>query len=258
MTDYQFLKTDQIKSNLFGEIAQAYQIAFAGEPWFEVSKCPSSERRCPGGFSPLAIGATCVTCTQKPTEPAYEAGELIAKWQNLSREVDARWYLEFAKTPTGKKLALASLAWRTNAEQLGELRYADNPEMQIWLRERFGNQPLVYRDETFKTGVRETGNMLNFTTYIPEFNRAMSADLQISRTINPRMLRACRRFGAKATIFAGQTADETRKNLATTDENVPDRRDFIVLNFREEMNRERQRRIRERELSGNGGYLWGH
>ena len=112
----------------YQEITAAYVAAFAGKPWYEVSKCPNPSQQTPdctgGAYCRMASGDFCGICEQRITEPAYTPDGLVDGWRQLYRQVERPiWYLERV---ADEKVALAALAWRTDAEQLGRLRYADN------------------------------------------------------------------------------------------------------------------------------------
>src|SRR5690606_35520334 len=93
----------------YRQIVPAYQEAFAGEPWFEVSKCADREpvQRCTGGLSPVAIGEVCGTCSLRPSRTAYESSELIARFDGLAEDRPTQCYV----VETEQGIALASVAW---------------------------------------------------------------------------------------------------------------------------------------------------
>ena len=65
----------------YGEIIPAYQKAFAGDPWFEVSKCAG----CESGFSAQSPGTVCESCGHKTGEEAYTTEELVDLLITLAR-----------------------------------------------------------------------------------------------------------------------------------------------------------------------------
>jgi hypothetical protein len=193
-------------------VVPAYQEAFRGWPWYEVSKCvdPSVRQRCEGSLSKIAIGQTCQTCDLQPTQPAYETEELIERFTQLEATRPTRWYIE----SVNKDPALAALAWTATPEQIAQEKYSDVPAMQEWLTETLPDQPIVWLDEVFADKrIRTTNNLANFESMCRGFMRALdTADLAY-RTISPAMLRA---------------AEKNFDVLPTTD--VPDRRSFIRIN----------------------------
>ena len=66
-------------------IVPAYQEAFSGWPWYEVSKCvdPRTVQRCAGGLSRTALSEICGTCGIQPNKPAYDTDELVERFQTL-------------------------------------------------------------------------------------------------------------------------------------------------------------------------------
>jgi len=192
-------------------IAPAYQEAFSDWPWYEVSKCadPKLVQRCAGGLSRIALGETCTTCKQSPTQPAYEPTELVERFQMLEATRPTRWYVESIKDSP----ALVALAWTALPETIAQEKYPDVPPMQNWLVETLGSKPVIWLDEVFadKT-IRPKGNLINFRRMCEGFMTAFDTTQLAYRTISPAMIR---------------TAEN---NFNTTPvENVPDRRAFITI-----------------------------
>lgn len=212
-----FYKPNEIK-NLYEEVVPVYQNAFAGEPWFEVSKCvdSSSIQRCAGGFSSLAIGASCEMCGNCPVKSAYEKQELIDKFETIARTRHTAWYME--KGDVGA--TLFALAWVETPCRIAEERYPDVSEMAPWMMQTLGTDPMIWLDEVFADRTKkQKGNLQNFS----EMCRGLAEQLQVDklayRTIASQMVAApLRDFGNQATVF--------KRNLE-----VPDRRDFVIINM---------------------------
>ncbi|HSW66183.1 MAG TPA: hypothetical protein VLI54_03535 [Bacillota bacterium] len=202
---------------LYGEIALAYQSAFAGEPWFEVSKCADTRQRCTGGLSRVAVGSVCDMCGACPRLPAYEPAELIEGFEQLAASRPTAWYAE--QTPGG--VALAALSWKAESGVIAKEKYSDTPAMDDWIQETLGAQAVGWLDEVFANRVlRTSGNLRNFGAMCDGFMERLKTDTLAFRTINERMLAVSRRdFGERATVFE-QVID------------VPDRRAFVVLKGR--------------------------
>ena len=197
----------------YPEIATAYARAFQDDPWNERSKCADRLVRCTSGMSALAIGEFCRTCQQTPSQPAYPADELTAKFEALARRKEALWYTE----RQDGKLAMAALAYKATAAEVAAEKYADNPQMAAWLTDKFGDQPITWLDEVFaNSDVRAGGNLANFGAMCRSFNEQLGNNTMAFRTIQPRMTAASRRdFDGQATIVPAN--------------DLPDWRNFVVI-----------------------------
>jgi len=192
-------------------VVPAYQVAFSGWPWFEVSKCvdPGEEQRCFGGLSQIAISKTCTTCELQPTQPAYEPDELIERFERLESTRPTRWYVESIE----ERPALVALAWSATPEQIATEKYDDVPKMQDWLVNELPNKPIVWLDEVFADKkIRPSGNLSKFRDMCQGFMLDLASTDLAYRTINPAMLKAA------------------EKNFQVTPtENVPDRRSLVRI-----------------------------
>lgn len=198
----------------YDEIADAYQLAFAGPPWYEVSKCLDVGQRCEGGFSDLEVGEFCVKCQLCTKEPAYLETDLVSRFDDIALTRPSRWYLEFCE----EKVALASLAWRANAGQIIDEKYGDRSCMRAWLINQLPfDQNVVWLDEVFANkSLRPNRNLDNFVEMVRTFMRELALPRLAYRTINPQMISGAERFGSNARIFSRE-------------EDVPDRRDFVII-----------------------------
>ncbi len=199
----------------YDQIVPTYQVAFAGEPWFEVSKCPDRLARCVGGLSSVAIGSTCLVCGESPSRPAYEQPELIDRFEQLAENRPIAWYIEEADGD----VLLAALAWQADADAIAAEKYPDVPAMVEWLPTTLGKEPVVWLDEVFANRLkRPTGNLTNFAKICQGLSERLTNWQLAYRTISPQMVAAPRRdFGEQAQLFA-------------RNEDVPDRRDFVTIN----------------------------
>jgi hypothetical protein len=213
----QFYKPPEIR-NFYEEVVPVYQSAFAGEPWFEVSKCVDSStiQRCAGGFSPLPIGAVCELCGSCPSRPAYEKDELIGKFELIARTRPTAWYME--KGNLGA--TLFALAWIKEPFSIAKERYPDVPEMKSWMVDKLGTTPLMWLDEVFADKTKKPkGNLRNFSDMCRGLARRLQMDTIAYRTITPQMVAApVRDFGEQVTVYKRQLE-------------VPDRRDFVVIDL---------------------------
>lgn len=213
MSNGNFYSTEAIKP-LYDEIVPAYQSAFAGEPWFEVSKCVDQRLRCMGGLSSVAVGSICDMCGGCPKLPAYEQRELIDRFEQLASSRPTAWYAE----QTDDGVSLAAISWKAKPSLIAEEKYRDTPTMADWLAQTLGTEEVGWLDEVFANrALRFSGNLRNFGVMCNGFMERLNTDTLAFRTINERMVAASNRdFGERAAIF-GRTID------------VPDRREFVVL-----------------------------
>jgi len=216
MSEGNFYTPDEVKP-LYGELIPAYQAAFAGEPWFEVSKCADTQvvQRCPGGFSQLGISRTCTTCGNCPTMNAYPNDELSERFSKLGITWPTFWYMEREDA----SVALAAVAWTASASQIVSEKYPDVPEMGEWLGNSF-SKDVVWLDEVFANKhIRTRNNLSNFGAMVVGFVERLGSPILAYRTISPAMISApVRDFGEKAEVFERKV-------------DVPDRRDFVVINL---------------------------
>lgn len=193
------------------KIVPAYQEAFRGWPWYEVSKCVDSNptQRCIGGLSSTALKEMCTTCNNRPNQPAYDSDELVERFQMLEATRPTRWYVESVNDDP----ALVALAWSAAPEDIAREKYGDVPEMQDWLVDTLGNEPIIWLDEVFADkAVRPAGNLTNFRYLCKGFMSALNNAQLAYRTVSPAMIRAA----------------EKNFDVAPID-NVPDRRSFLTI-----------------------------
>jgi len=204
----------------YDNLAQVYQQAFAGDPWFEVIKCADLQdvKRCVGGFSTLPVGTTCEMCGNCLIKPAYEIPELIEKFTQISKTRSTAWYFEGNQNG----ITLAALAWKAYVKIIAEEKYKDNTEMQEWIINMFGDKEIIWLDEVFADRSKKPkGNLSNFRSMCFGFVDQLKVPIIAFRTINERMVSAAKRdFDDQCVMYKRY-------------EEVPDRRDFIVINFQD-------------------------
>lgn len=212
-----FYKPNEIR-NFYEEVVPVYQKAFAGEPWFEVSKCAdnSSMQRCTGGFSSLSIGATCEMCGNCPIRSAYEKAELVDKFDLIAKTRPTAWYMEESEVGA----TLFALAWIETPCKIAEERYSDVPEMASWMVERLGTAPIMWLDEVFADRTKKPkGNLSNFSDMCRGLAQQLKVNRIAYRTIATQMVVAPMRG-------FGEIVDVYKRSV-----DVPDRRDFVVINL---------------------------
>lgn len=201
----------------YEKVTPVYQVAFAGEPWFEVSKCEDQNdvKRCVGGISSRRAGERCEKCGNCLSKPAYESEELAGRFDRVVNSRRAAWYME----ENGRGAALVAFAWRAEpAIVLGE-KYSDVSEMGEWMRQRFGDEPVMWLDEVFADRLNTpNGNLYNFGRMCRELAGRLNAGKIAYRTIATPMIKAAEKaFPSEAEIY-------------TRNREVPDRRDFVIIN----------------------------
>ena len=207
--------TPEAMRPLYDKVVPTYQEAFSVPPWNEVSKCTDEQLRCDDGLSSVAIGDFCNTCGLCPTRPAYEGNELIERFDALGLSRPTAWYTE--QNELG--LTLAAIAWKALPSVIAAEKYSDVPEMNDWIVDRLGNEPVMWLDEVFANRqLKSKGNLQNFGKFAVGLATILDCETIAYRTIEPRMTAVANRdFGDNASIM-------TRKL------EVPDRRDFVTIN----------------------------
>ncbi|MDN5274689.1 MAG: hypothetical protein JWP06_590 [Candidatus Saccharibacteria bacterium] len=203
-------------------VIEPYQKAFEGWPWYEVSKCADirSPTRCEGGLSKTAIGQLCGACEYAPSRPAYEPEELRVKFKLIGDTRPTSWYTE--EVDAG--VTLAAVAWSAAPNVIAAEKYQDVPDMTEWLETTLGEEDIVWLDEVFANkDLKQSGNLARFDSMCEGFLDTLEGTALAFRTINPAMTRAAiKNFKERALVF-------------TRNEQVPDRRDFVVIKRNEEM-----------------------
>jgi hypothetical protein len=202
---------------IYPEIIPVYRAAFAGEPWFEVTKCedPGVAQKCIGGFSSQEIGQLCADCNLSLVRPAYESQELIDRFDRVSGLVPTAWYTEGDENG----LNLAAFVWKANVDFIADEKYSDVPEMKKWLLDNLGDDPILWLDEIFADRTKKpSGNLANFRQMTNGFRDLLGYRSIAFRTINQRLI-----YGALKQYPA--------LRLYEAFKNVPDRRSVVELPY---------------------------
>lgn len=196
------------------DIGVVYQRAFAGEPWFEVSKCVSEDatNRCESGFSPLNVGEFCTKCALRTKQEAYPLDQLSESLAERLRYPGARLYREYDQD---SRLLLAAIFWEDKPSGIAQKKYADVPKMQAWLGSSLPDEQLIWLDEIFadKT-LRPNGNLWNFPNLVSDVFEASSCQRMAFRTINKGLLAKSCEIPGTSILNPGV---------------VPDRRSFVLI-----------------------------
>lgn len=199
----------------FSEIIPVFIEAFAGDPWFEVTKCvDEAPQRCLSGLSATALGAVCNECQGVPSEPAYNYDELSQKFRLHADSRPTVWYTE--ELDTG--IALAGFASNHTKTSLIEDTYSRSPDMDGWLDEKINGERVVWIHEVFAdVSKRPSGNLANFEAMCAGFMERLGGTVLAYCTLNTRMVYSAQKvFGDKAKVFEKQSE-------------VPDRRNFVLI-----------------------------
>lgn len=182
------------KLALLPELVPVYQKAFAGEPWYEISKCPG----CPRGYSAERPGEACTGCGTRLTEEAYPADALL---KDLRERVRANPSFVYAET-LGREPVLGAIAYRMSPEKIYAQKYQGRESREA--AEIFAALPksLVWLDEIFADRDRRpSGNLWNLKTMCDRMVQSLGPTVIAFRTINMRLVaKAQRVFGTNCAV----------------------------------------------------------
>lgn len=167
------------KEQLVKELVPVYQKAFAGPPWFEVSKCPT----CPSGFSAQEVGSSCLKCGSYLTKEAYPTDELYRSLLNRVSRADSTVYIE--RTPDGRATLGAIFVNKSETEIVQNYVRRSDPEL---IRSLLPGQ-VAWLDEIFADlGASPGGNLKNLEQVVEKSAAALRSDTVAFRTINQNLL----------------------------------------------------------------------
>lgn len=194
----------------------AYRSAFAGPPWYEISKCASkiAEVRCERGFTAQKIGEFCTKCFQTVSDGAYPQEELQLSINDRLKYPNAMLYREFSDAGD---LLLAAIFWEDMPALIGQKKYTDVHLMRTWLQTQLPEQPIIWMDEIFADrDKRPQGNLRNFKNLISQVFELSECSIVAFRTINEGLLaKSEHSFDDRCEILPAGT--------------VPDRRSFVTI-----------------------------
>jgi hypothetical protein len=214
-------KLDQLGPTL----AETYKIAFAGEPWYEVSRCGNDN--CEELFAAQIPGCLCQKCGLELTA-AYSADELVESWQAMVMDEEAT--IEITKNEDGIPI-LATIARPTTPNELFQRKYKEVEPMQTWLAENLP-QELVWIEDTFANReISPVGNLVGRGATLGRIATYYSGLMIATRTLTPAVIAATLRDAGKVTdISIG--SEQVGRNIAVqarrTDV-VPDRRTVLRI-----------------------------
>jgi hypothetical protein len=202
-------------------LAEVYKAAFAGEPWYEASRCMADG--CPVGFCPDTPGAPCAGCGGELAE-AYETDELAAAWRRMITSEDAM--MEVGYTDDGP--VRVTLARPTTPRELFERKYSDVPAMEAWTAENLDRE-LVWIEDTFADRNKQPrGNLKDRGRTLGGIALRYGGLAIVTRTLAPQIIAATLRDVPESTsLFIGtEGAGSTIPGVRQAG-NVPDRRTLL-------------------------------
>jgi hypothetical protein len=206
-------------------LAETYKIAFAGDPWYEVSRCGS--KQCAGSFKTQEADENCATCGTALV-PAYDSDELVSGWQAIIEEEDA--VVELTRDQLERPVCV-TIARPTTQEELWRRKYLGITAMSRWIDEQLPSK-FVWIEDTFANRkISPTGNLKNRGATLGRI-AARYGGLQIAtRTLQPAIIRATLRdVGPNTTMYVG--SEGIGNDIAGSVRfrgNVPDRRTVLVI-----------------------------
>lgn len=205
-------------------LTEVYKAAFAGEPWYEASRCLAEE--CSVGFCPDAPGLPCASCGSELAE-AYETDELAAAWRRMITNEDAM--MEVGYLDDGP--VRVTLARPTTPRGLFERKYADVPAMEAWMEENL-DPGLVWIEDTFADRNKQPrGNLKDRGRTLGGIALRYGGLAIVTRTLAPQIIAATLRDVSESTdLFIGTDRVGNAMTGARSIGDVPDRR--TLLNVR--------------------------
>jgi hypothetical protein len=219
--------------NIGPALAETYQEAFAGPPWFEVSKCVTPD--CAVAFLPVEPDCMCPSCGFDLDE-AYGKDELVTGWRQLLEADDAVMEVAY----DGEYPQRATIARPTDPEELWMRKYATVPAMKSVLTQILPPE-FVWIEDTFANRRRvPTGNLRDRGKTIDRISQFYGGDLLIAtRTLSEAIVRATLRDKLGETIVrigteraGSQAVNRAFNNPGYELSTVPDRRTLLTVQSR--------------------------
>lgn len=208
-------------------MAEAYVSAFAGPPWYEVSRC--IEQECPQVFSANNIGNGCESCGQLLVTPAYEPSELEEGWRSIVANEAAMIEADISQTGV---LLRATVARPTNSVELYQRKYSNVPQMKPWIAQNLPNGEFVWIEDTFANLAKSPNGNLNGRGRTLGVVALRYGNLQIAtRTKSAAIVRATGRdAGDRTSLYLGtESFDANATRGMAVISNVPDARSVLVV-----------------------------
>jgi hypothetical protein len=204
-------------------LAEAYQAAFAGDPWYEASRCTNDA--CDEGFTACVPGDGCAACGQ-PLEQAYKTDELAAGWRQVIANEDGLMEVGFLNGDPVR----ATIVRPTTPRELYERKYADMPAMGDWTQANL-NRDLVWIEDTFANREKSpSGNMKGRGQTLAAIALRYNGLAIATRTLAPAIIApTLRDAGQNTDMFVGTEGVGARMLNARRISTVPDRRTLLTV-----------------------------
>lgn len=190
--------TSVSKLELIGsDLAEAYKVAFAGSPWFEVSRCANTA--CRVQYQEFAIDCACPECGDNLIE-AYTTEDLVSAWQDMIKNDNATMEVAFADQVPVR----ATIARPTDPIELFERKYAQVLEMKQWVTENLPDE-FVWIEDTFANrNIVPTGNLRGRGATLGRIATTYSGLQVVTRTLAPAVVRSTLRDVGECTdVYLG-------------------------------------------------------
>jgi hypothetical protein len=165
---------------------------------------------------------------------AYETPQLIENWETIVSEDNGIIEVSFADGFAQR----ATIARPTYANELFERKYQTVPVMKDWLKSRFGNEPIVWIEDTFANRERvPTGNLSRRGETLERVAGFYGGMRIATRTLSPAIVAATfRDKKASTTGYVGlenvgaAIMSNAMNNPGYDLPSVPDKRTLLVIN----------------------------
>ena len=202
-------------------LADVYKSAFAGEPWYEVSRCMTDG--CSVSFCPDSPGTPCGACGNELQE-AYEASELATAWRRMITDEDAMMEVGYFD---GQPVRV-TIARPTTPSELFTRKYAGVSVMEQWIDENLDRE-LVWIEDTFADRNRQPrGNLKERGRTLANVALRYNGLAVVTRTLAPQVIAATLRdAGGMTDMFIGSEGVGVAISGARRVDSVPDRRTVL-------------------------------
>jgi hypothetical protein len=215
--------------NLSEQLAGVYKVAFAGDPWYEVSRCLDESCFQLQGFSRKEVGSTC-SCGDCLVD-AYNALDLLEGWMDVLRQ-DGIMEVKLNEDSDPIRVTIAR---PTNPAELYQRKYSNVPLMEDWLKSVLPEE-LLWIEDTFADRVRSpTGNLSDREETFELLEKEYGLPIA-TRTLAPAIVRATLRDRLPRTrVWVGSqmagssVVNEAFNNPGYPLPRLPDTRTFMLI-----------------------------
>ncbi len=195
----EFLENLTEQLAILKELAPCYQKAFAGEPWYEVSRCTN----CIRGFSAEKVGQNCKGCGVILTTEAYPANELI---DSISKKIIARPSVVYIERGPDGAIELGAIAFESNPIAIYESSYKQSKDTHPPLLDALSEklpQHTIWLDEILADLEKQSsGNLAHFEEMCEKIFDLLEPAVIGFRSINKGLVnKASRVFGERCSVF---------------------------------------------------------